>query len=59
MMVMMKKKLTLLIFDATGTPVKQTTIPRMLLPMTFMFVMAAATCPVLGHFRLSALEELK
>jgi len=43
MMVMMKKKLTLLIFDATGTPVKQTSIPRMLLPMTFVIVMAAAT----------------
>jgi murein DD-endopeptidase MepM/ murein hydrolase activator NlpD len=44
MMVMMKKKkLTLLIFDAAGTPVKQTSIPRMLLPMTFMIVMAAAT----------------
>jgi len=42
-MVMMKKKLTLLIFDAAGTPVKQTSIPRMLLPMTFMIVMAVAT----------------
>ena len=48
MMVMMKKKLTLLIFDATGTPVKQTSIPRMLLPMTFMIVMAASTVLYLG-----------
>ncbi len=48
MMVMMKKKLTLLIFDATGTPVKQTTIPRMLLPMAFMFFMAGASALYLG-----------
>ena len=48
MMVMMKKKLTLLIFDAAGTPVKQTSIPRMLLPMTFVIVMAAATLMYLG-----------
>ena len=48
MMVMMKKKLTLLIFDATGTPVKQASIPRMLLPMTFMIFMAAAIALYLG-----------
>ena len=48
MMVMMKKKLTLLIFDAAGTPVKQTSIPRMLLPMTVVIVMAAATLMYLG-----------
>ena len=47
-MVTMKKKLTLLIFDATGTPVKQTTIPRMLFPMTAMIVMAAAIVLYLG-----------
>ncbi len=47
-MVMMKKKLTLLIFDGTGTPVKQTSIPRMLLPMAFMIVMAASTVLYLG-----------
>ena len=47
-MVMMKKKLTLLIFDGTGTPVKQTSIPRMLLPMAFIIVMAASTVLYLG-----------
>ncbi len=47
-MVMMKKKLTLLIFDATGTPVKQASIPRMLLPLTFIIVMAASTILYLG-----------
>lgn len=47
-MVIMKKKLTLLIFDGTGTPVKQTSIPRMLLPMAFMIVMAASAVLYLG-----------
>ena len=47
-MVMMKKKLTLLIFDGTGTPVKQTSIPRMLLPIAFIIVMAASTLLYLG-----------
>jgi murein DD-endopeptidase MepM/ murein hydrolase activator NlpD len=47
-MVMMKKKLTLLIFDGTGNPIKQTSIPRMLLPMAFMIVMAASTLLYLG-----------
>ena len=47
-MVMMKKKLTLLIFDASGTPVKQTSIPRMLLPLTAMIVMAASAMMYLG-----------
>ncbi|BBO80759.1 peptidase M24 [Desulfosarcina ovata subsp. sediminis] len=32
-MVTMKKKLTVLIFDATGTPVRQAAIPRLLLPV--------------------------
>ncbi|MDX2512308.1 MAG: M23 family metallopeptidase [Desulfobacterales bacterium] len=44
----MKKKLTLLIFDATGTPVRQTTVPRMLLPMTALLFMAAAIALYLG-----------
>ncbi|WP_319408708.1 M23 family metallopeptidase [uncultured Desulfosarcina sp.] len=48
MMVMMKKKLTLLIFDAAGTPVKQTTIPRVLFPMTAMIVIVAAIVLYLG-----------
>jgi hypothetical protein len=48
MMVAMKKKLTLLIFDATGKPVKQTTIPRMLLPMTFILFMGIAIALYLG-----------
>lgn len=59
-MVMMKKKLTLLIFDAAGTPVKQTSIPRFLLPMAFMIVMAASTALYLGisdYLRLK--EEVK
>ncbi len=56
-MVTMKKKLTLLIFDATGTPVRQTTIPRMLLPMTILFFMGAAIALYLGvsdYLRLKA-----
>ncbi len=48
MMVTMKKKLTLLIFDATGTPVRQTTVPRMMLPMTVLLFMAAAIALYLG-----------
>ena len=44
----MKKKLTLLLFDATGTPLKQTTIPRMLFPMAAMIFMAAAIALYLG-----------
>lgn len=44
----MKKKLTLLIFDATGTPVRQTTVPRMLLPVLAMCMMAAATALFVG-----------
>ncbi|MBR9986903.1 MAG: hypothetical protein KFF68_13430, partial [Desulfosarcina sp.] len=57
---MKKKKLTLLIFDAAGTPVKQTSIPRMLLPMAFMIVMAASTALYLGisdYLRMK--EEIK
>jgi len=43
-MVKMKKKLTLLIFDATGTPIKQTRLPRLLLPVTALaFLTIAAT----------------
>ncbi|MCB2146966.1 MAG: M23 family metallopeptidase [Deltaproteobacteria bacterium] len=44
----MKKKLTLLIFDAAGTPVKQTTIPRMLFPMAAMVSMVLAIALYLG-----------
>ena len=44
----MKKKLTLLVFDATGTPVKQTSVPRLLLPMTAIFVTAVAIVLYLG-----------
>jgi murein DD-endopeptidase MepM/ murein hydrolase activator NlpD len=47
-MVKMKKKLTLLVFDATGTPVKQTSVPRLLLPMTAIFVTAVAIVLYLG-----------
>ena len=35
----MNKKLTFLIFDATGTPVRQATIPKFLLPVTILFLM--------------------
>ena len=42
MMVTMKKKLTLLVFDAKGTPVKQASIPRMLLPITGLFFLGIA-----------------
>lgn len=38
----MKKKLTLLIFDATGTPVKQTTLPRLLVPMGLCILVGVA-----------------
>lgn len=44
----MKKKMTLLLFDATGTPLKQTTIPRMLFPMAAMIFLAAAIALYLG-----------
>lgn len=45
---MMKKKLTLLLFDATGTPVKQTSVPRLLLPMAALCVVAVAVGLYLG-----------
>lgn len=48
MMVKMKKKLTLLIFDATGTPVKQATIPRLLLPMSVFLFLSVAIALYLG-----------
>lgn len=48
MMVTMKKKLTLLIFDAAGTPVKQATIPKLLLPVIAMLVTAAAITLYMG-----------
>jgi murein DD-endopeptidase MepM/ murein hydrolase activator NlpD len=37
MIVMMKKKLTLMIFDATGTPVRQTCFPKALIPIATLF----------------------
>lgn len=55
-MATMKKKLTLLIFDSAGTPVRQTTIPRMLLPMTAVIVMSAAVALYLG---VSAFHRMK
>jgi murein DD-endopeptidase MepM/ murein hydrolase activator NlpD len=48
MMAKKKKKLTLLIFDATGTPVKQATIPRLLLPMSLFLFMGVAIALYLG-----------
>jgi murein DD-endopeptidase MepM/ murein hydrolase activator NlpD len=51
MMVTMKKKkknLTLLVFDATGTPVRQATIPRILMPMTVILFMGIAIALYLG-----------
>ena len=47
-MVKMKKKLTLLIFDATGTPIKQTRLPRLLLPVTAVVFLAVAATLYLG-----------
>jgi murein DD-endopeptidase MepM/ murein hydrolase activator NlpD len=44
----MKKKLTLLIFDGTGTPVKQTTLPRLFLPITGLVVIGAVVALYLG-----------
>jgi len=44
----MKKKLTLLIFDAAGTPVKQATIPKLLLPVIAVLVTAAAITLYMG-----------
>jgi murein DD-endopeptidase MepM/ murein hydrolase activator NlpD len=52
---MMKKKLTLLIFDATGTPVRQTRVPRMLIPMAafaFMAVVVALYVGIADYLRL-------
>jgi murein DD-endopeptidase MepM/ murein hydrolase activator NlpD len=44
----MKKKLTVLIFDATGTPLRQTTIPRMLFPISMVFFVGTAILLYLG-----------
>ncbi|BBO72596.1 hypothetical protein DSCW_00130 [Desulfosarcina widdelii] len=44
----MKKKLTLLIFDAAGTPVRQTRVPRMLIPMAAFAFLAVAVAFYLG-----------
>lgn len=48
MVTMKKKKLTLLIFDATGTPVRQTSLPRLLLPMSALFFLALTITLYLG-----------
>ena len=47
-MVMMKKKLTLLIFDATGTPVKQTSVPRLMFPLAALCLVVVAVALYLG-----------
>jgi murein DD-endopeptidase MepM/ murein hydrolase activator NlpD len=47
-MVMMKKDMTLLIFDAMGSPVRQTTIPKMLLPISVLFIIGATIALYLG-----------
>ena len=47
-MVKMKKKLTLLVFDATGTPIKQTRVPRLLLPVTAVVFLAIAATLYMG-----------
>ena len=47
-MVKMKKKLTVLIFDATGTPVRQATIPRLLFPISVLFFVGVAIALYLG-----------
>ena len=44
----MKKKLTLLIFDAAGTSVRQTTIPKLLLPVIAVLVAAASVALYMG-----------
>ena len=44
----MKKKLTLLVFDATGTPIKQTRVPRLLLPVTAVVLLAIAATLYMG-----------
>ena len=44
----MKKKLTLLVFDATGTPIKQTRVPRLLLPVTAVVCLALAVTLYMG-----------
>ena len=56
MMVNMKKKLTVLIFDATGTPVKQVAIPRRWFPMSLFFSMSVA---IVLYFGISDYLRLK
>lgn len=53
----MKKKLTVLIFDATGTPVRQATIPRLLFPMSMLFVVGTAIVLYLGISEYVRLKE--
>lgn len=50
MMVTMKKKLTLLIVDAAGSPVRQATVPRMFLPVSVLLCLTAALVICLGIF---------
>ena len=45
---MLKKKLTVWIFDATGTPVQKASIPRLLLPMGMLLFIGAAIMVYLG-----------
>lgn len=47
-MLTMKKKLTLLIFDAAGTPVRQTTFPKIMLPMAALIMVGAAIALYMG-----------
>jgi murein DD-endopeptidase MepM/ murein hydrolase activator NlpD len=47
-MVWMKKKLTLLIFDEAGTPVKQTCFPKILVPIAALFVTLALIAVYMG-----------
>lgn len=55
-MVTMKNKLTLLIFDATGTPVRQTTIPKTLLPISILLFIGTA---VTLYWGISSYHQLK
>ncbi|BBO66084.1 hypothetical protein DSCA_00140 [Desulfosarcina alkanivorans] len=55
-MVTMKKNLTLLVFDARGTPVRQASIPRMLLPVSALFLLGIAVALYAG---ISAYHRLK
>lgn len=47
-MLPMKNKLTLLIFDAAGTPVRQTTFPKILLPLAALIMVGVAIALYMG-----------